>query len=251
MPAGCCGSGTSPTRIESGDGARVTGSGSLSNPYVVALDLPDLAQSVTVRDTDTVNMTLNGSGNPGDPFIISGDVQGLKLSDLSDVDDPQGPSQGDVMLFVVDPVTGKGAWQFSAPPATPAGATNTSHGIGGNGTSVAPLSLRTSGVWGQGQLAGLGADSSIGGEVYVDDQGLVRTAPSSGGGGTGGSTAWSQITGKPSTFPAAPHSHPASVINNPQALDVGKIGGHRVFSQQGTPASPEGGFAVGDIWITW
>jgi hypothetical protein len=250
MSKGCCGGGTSPTRIIAGNGARVTGAGSLSAPYTIALDLPDLAQSVTVRDSGTVNMTLNGSGNPEDPFIISGDVQGLSLTDLADVDDPQGPTQGDVMLYVIDPATGRGSWQFSPPPATPAGATNTARGITGNGTTAAPLALAVSGTWGQGNLANLGTDSSIGGEIYVDDQGKVRTTPRSGG-ATGGASSWSELAGKPATFPAAPHSHPAAAITNPQALDVGKVGGHRIFSQQGAPAAPEGGFAVGDVWITW
>jgi hypothetical protein len=47
-------------------------------------------------------------------------------------------------------------------------------------------------------LAGLGSDSTIGTVVYVDSAGQVRAAPS-----TSSSVAWTDITGKPDTFPSS------------------------------------------------
>ena len=44
--------------------------------------------------------------------------------------------------------------------------------------------------------------------------GILETRPRGGGGGSGGSTAWADITGKPSTFPASAHTHPSSQITD-------------------------------------
>lgn len=53
----------------------------------------------------------------------------------------------------------------------------------------------------------------------------VLFAASEGGGGTGGSVAWSDITGKPSTYPPAAHTHTISQVDGLQtALDnAGKV----------------------------
>ena len=44
--------------------------------------------------------------------------------------------------------------------------------------------------------------------------GILETRPRGGGGGGGGSTAWDDITGKPSAFPPSAHTHPSSQITD-------------------------------------
>jgi len=54
--------------------------------------------------------------------------------------------------------------------------------------------------------------------VSVEDAGpdadVIVTLGTDGGGGGGGSTAWADITGKPSTFPPDTHTHPVSEIQD-------------------------------------
>lgn len=49
---------------------------------------------------------------------------------------------------------------------------------------------------------------------------IIAAISAGGGGGGGGSTAWADITGKPSTFTPSAHTHPISAVTGLQtALD--------------------------------
>jgi len=167
-------------------------------------------------------MTLTGSGRPDDPFAIWADTA-LKLNDLTDVNDPQGgPSAGEVPVWVGDTATGH--WEFQVPPPSPAGAVNANGGIAGTGAAGTPLHVATSGTWGTAPLDAYGTDSTAGIPVYVDSNGELRAQPIG-----GGSVAWADVTGKPSTFTPSAHKHLAADITNPLSLNVGKINGTPIY----------------------
>lgn len=246
MAGGCGGAATCSCLIQGGPGIAVTGSGTQGNPYLITADLPDFADILRVRDTSTVNLSLFGSGTANDPFQLQADAT-VRLQDLSDVADPQnGPSAGEVPVWVGPSSTGH--WEFQVPPPSPAGAVNVEQGLLGIGTAPDPIRLATSGVWGSGPLAGLGSDSTIGLEVYIDSAGKVRARPVS----AGAAVTWATLPGKPATFP--PSAHPtlaADITAAEQAkLNVGFIAGKRIYSTPGNstpPTSPAP--ALGDIWV--
>lgn len=240
MPKGCCSDDTCSCLITAGEGINVAGSGTQSNPYIITADTPDFSGSMQVRDSQTVNLSIFGSGIPSDPFVLQAEST-MSLVALSDVDDPEGgPTVGDVPVWIG---TGDaGHFEFRPPPTAPAGAVNATRGIVGLGTLADPLEVNTSGVWGQGDLAGLGTDTTVGLETYIDVNGQLRAQPVN-------ATApnWNSITGKPGTYVPAPHTHSAAQITNQDQLDAGRVGGHRIFVQNTTPV----GATQGDLWFRW
>lgn len=180
--------------IVGGSGVLVAGSGTPANPYTVSLEAPDFGDVFRVNDTATLNLTLVGAGTADDPLILSG-VATPRLLDLADVDDDSGPLNGEVPVWVGG---GSGHWEFQAPPANP-GAVNVSVGLDGDGSFGDPLVVRTSGVWGVGELADLGSDTTIGLSIYEDENGELRAEPPV---LEDVSLTWSAITGKPTSFPS-------------------------------------------------
>lgn len=242
MAKGCCSGNTCSCLITQGNGITVTGSGTPVDPYIVSAVLPDFSKSLTVRDTESVNMTLLGSGIPSDPFILQA-TSILSLQDLADVDDPQGgPAVGDVPVWVGSGDAGH--FEFRTPPTAPAGAVNATSGLIGIGSVADPIEVAVSGEWGVSPLHTYGSDSTVGLEIYVDSAGELRARPP---GAT--SVAWGSVTGKPTTFAPASHTHPASQITEQSSLDVGKINGKRIFSQQAQPSTT--GLVAGDLWFRW
>lgn len=233
-----CGDSACSCLIVQGDGIVITGSGTPTNPYRISSSLANLIGALTVKDTDSVDMQLRGSGTIPDPFVISA-ISTLKVTDLKDVADPSGgPAVGESLVWVG---TGPaGHWEFGTLPPAPAGAVNVANGIGGVGSVGSPITLKTSGVWGSGTLAGLGGDSTIGDAIYIDSAGNARSAPS-------GSVAWTGITGKPTTFPPAPHTHIASDITDPLNLNVGKINNVKITTQFTSSSLPTSGTTAGDL----
>lgn len=237
MAKDCCG-GTVETLVVSGAGIKVTGSGTQVNPYVVTNDLPDFSRTITVRDSDTVNMRVWGEGTIESPFIISADSS-MSLSKLTDIEDPQGgPIAGEVPVFVGSGETGH--WEFRLPPANPAGAVNVGAGLGGVGSALSPIYVKLSGAWGAGALAGLGVDSTIGLPVYADSTGALRAWQA-----VSSAIAWDSIKDKPTLFAPAAHKHPASDITDQQSLNAGKVNGIKIFSGSTAPTAP----SVGDLWF--
>lgn len=242
MVTKCCGtSNSSTTQVNAGDGIRITGSGTPTNPFVIESDLPDFASSIKVRDTETVNMTLTGSGNVGDPFEIRAEST-LRLSQLTDVNDPQGgPSIGESPVWVGTGAAGH--WEFGTLPPAPAGAVNVTNGVTGVGSVELPIGVATSGVWGAGSLAGLGTDSTVGLATYIDSAGKLRAKPV-------GSISWASIPDKPTSFPPSQHGHNASDIPLAQQalLNVGKVNGRTIVSTANSSTPPANPAAL-DLWF--
>lgn len=236
--------------VRGGEGVRVSGSGSPTNPFIIESDLPDYRDILRVRDTTSLNLSLFGNGTIEDPFTLRGDVT-VALTDLVDIDDPEGgPLPGEVPVWVGTD-SADGHWEFKTPPPAPAGAVNASGGIIGSGTSGDPLRAAVSGTWGVAPLDTYGADPSVGALVYIDGNGQLRAQPQAAtapGGGTADSVAWANITGKPTTFPPSAHTHVASdlVLAEQRKLDVGRIEGKRIMVAANAPTN---GVAVNDIWI--
>lgn len=225
-----------------GEGIDIAGSGTATNPFKISAVLRDLRQALGVRDTDTVNLSLLGSGTLSDPFSLRANAT-LALTDLTDVTDPSGgPAVGEVPVWVG--VGAAGHFEFRTPPPAPAGAVNVGPGLVGDGTVATPLAPNPSGVWGVGALAGRGADTTIGGLIYVDVTGKLRTNPS------GLSVAWSAVTDKPTTFAPSPHTHNAVDISAAQQLlfNVGRVNGRTITSTATSSTPPPAPTAL-DLWF--
>jgi hypothetical protein len=245
MAGGCCGSSTGCScLIRAGAGIEMSGSGTPADPYYVTAKVVDFGAALTVRDTDTVNMTLIGSGTDSDPFELRA-TSAMRVNDLLDVEDPSGvPAEGESLVYFGTFPNGR--WQFATLPPAPAGSVNVASGIAGTGAVATPIRLATSGVWGQGALADLGADSTIGQPTYIDSEGNVRVKPLP----NSSSPTWASITGKPTTFTPAAHTHVAADISAAEQLKInaGKINGAKItstISSTTAPANP----ATGDLWF--
>lgn len=71
---GCAGDSCS-CLVVAGRGARVTGKGTVNDPYIIDA----YPMSLTVVDSGSVDLTLTGSGLAGDPWVISAVVGGSEL----------------------------------------------------------------------------------------------------------------------------------------------------------------------------
>jgi|SRR6478735_7338597 len=259
-----CGEGTCSCLVRGGAGILVSGGGTQQNPYIIAMDNPGLSDSLQINDTDSINLTLLGAGTPLDPFILSG-VATVKMTQLVDIQDPEGgPSAGEVPTFVGS--GGTGHFEFKTPPPAPAGSVNVGQGLGGVGSALDPIYVKTVGAAG-GPTTGL--------EVYVDSAGNLRATPQ-----TATAVDWSTITGKPSTFPPSAHNQAATTItvttsgmsnlqvllnsmlndiigvesgvaslntkvNSGTVYDSARVGGNKIFSGSSTPSGP----TTNDLWF--
>jgi hypothetical protein len=242
--AKCCGNDSEAVPIQSGTGISVTGSGTPADPYVIAAASSDIGAFLRVRDTTSVDLTLLGSGNAQDPFELRA-TSSLRLSELSDVQDPSGvPIAGESPVYVGTYPTGH--WEFGTLPPAPAGSVNVSTGITGTGAAATPIKVNTSGTWGTGALAGLGADTTVGQLVYADANNQLRAAPLP----TSSKPAWADIQNKPTSFTPSSHGHVASDIQlvEQRKLDVGKVLGKTITTTTSSSQQPANA-AVGDLWF--
>lgn len=128
----CAGS-TCGCLVIAGAGIQITGRGTAADPYVVRNIASDLASSLAVTDTATVDMVRNGSGTSLDPFILSANVK-MRLDQLIDVNDPQGTPAATESPVYVGTFGTDGHWEFRKPfvSYTTAGRpTPASAGVGG------------------------------------------------------------------------------------------------------------------------
>lgn len=236
MVAGCC-SDAGEVRIVPGPGITLEGSGSPTNPFKIGTEQPDFTRSIRVKDSPTLNLTMLGSGTPEDPFVIHGSAE-QRIDGATDFRDPQGPAQGDTLVYVG---TGDdGHWEAAPPPPSPPGAISVSGGLTGSGAAGDPIKVRTSGT--------ADGDGLDGAEIYVDVTGALRARGVAGGGGdASGSVAWGNVGGKPSTFTPSAHKHTAADISDPQNINAGKVNGIIVYAQQSQP--PVG--PAGTLWARW
>lgn len=235
-----CGTHADSFIVKSGPGIKVTGSGTPNDPYLVTSLTNDLSNFFRVQDTPTVDLNFTGSGTANDPILLVANSR-LALTGLSDVADPGGsPAIGESPVWVGSGSSGH--WEFQIPPISPAGATNVTGGLQGTGAPGDPVTIKTSGTWGVGPLAGLGADTTIGAVVYVDATGKVRSQPAT-------SVAWDGITGKPTVFPPDVHTHTVSQISDLTTNgNAAKVNGVKISSTL-TSAVPPASPTVGDLWF--
>lgn len=240
MAKSCCGQDTCSCVIIAGDGIVITGGGTTASPMVIEATLPDFATLLRVVDSATLTLRLTGGSGLDDPLTLQGSTS-IRVEDLEDVNDPGGPNVGEGLFFQSD-----GTWKFAAPPVTPAGSVNVGTGISGDGSVGSPLSVRNSGTWGSGALAGLGADSTIGLDTYIDSAGKIRVTP------TTAFLKWANIPDKPTVFTP----DPAATYTASQITDLAtngnaaKVGGHRLYTamtSSPTPVSPAP--AAGDVFL--
>lgn len=177
-----CGSGCS-CRIVAGDGIQVTGAGSSTDPLVVTATITNFTGSIVGATSDTVQVTVSGSGIAGyDPFIITATTV-VSMTTLTDVDDPSGPNVGDV------PVWNGSAFEFAPPPTVAPGTVYVGAGLDGDGSFSDPILAAVS---------ELVEDSTDGLGIYVDTDGKLRAVMPDIPDVT---LEWSAITGKPTAFP--------------------------------------------------
>jgi hypothetical protein len=176
MPNCGCAGNVCSCLIVSGTGIQISGTGTSANPYIVNSTSSSITGMLRVSDTPSLDMSMSGVGSDADPYNISG-VVALRLTQLVDVNDPAGPVTGDVPVWVAAAGPVAAHWEFQQPPTTPPGAVTVGSGLVGDGSGGNAISIRTSGTWGAGPLAGYGATSTIGAPVYVDSAGQVRSQP--------------------------------------------------------------------------
>lgn len=153
--------------IRAGHGITLKGAGTSSSPlYIEALPT-----GVTVKDTPSLDLTIEGTGEQGKPFVISG-VSQPEFRELRDVNHSGVYPQGKVVG-----VAPNGDLAFVDPTSVNPGAIHTAAGVIGDGTVSHPIEVAQSGVWGDGPLSGWGGDDTRGSAVYVDSAGKARTQP--------------------------------------------------------------------------
>jgi hypothetical protein len=106
-----CSGSTCGCQVQAGSGVSVTGIGTAASPFIITNTGALLSTALTVSDTLTVDMVLQGSGTNVDPIIISANVI-AKLQNLSDISNPGGnPVAGQVPTYVGTSGT-DGHWEF-------------------------------------------------------------------------------------------------------------------------------------------
>jgi hypothetical protein len=153
--------------IVDGKGTTVKGAGTAGNPYIIDSESAIDTGSLIVLDTPSLDLHLVGEGTPTEPLALSGDVT-IALTGLSDVDDTSVPANGEVPTWVTN------HWEFLPPTTASPGLVAATNGLSGDGSAPTPLRVKTSGVWGSGTLANLGADSTVGMPTYIDSAGNLR-----------------------------------------------------------------------------
>lgn len=176
----CCG-GASSVVITGGDGLNVTGSGSTSDPYVIS---GNIEVALRATQTPTVDMRISGAGTAGDPYILYANAT-VSVNDLTDVSDPTPPVLGDVLQF------DGSNWVYGPAPTQAPGQVNVNPGLTGDGTVSTPLTIAVSEA----------VDDSVDGAyTYIDVNGELRAQKTT-------ELAWTAITGKPTSFTPAAHTH--------------------------------------------
>lgn len=153
--------------IRQGHGINLKGSGTSASP----LYIDALPTEVQVKDTPSLDLEVEGTGEQGKPFIISGSATPA-FSELRDVNHTGPYPQSKVVG-----VTGNGDLAFVDPTAVNPGAIHAGAGLSGDGTPGDPLVAEQSGQWGQGSLGDFGSDDTRGAPVYVDSAGQLRSQP--------------------------------------------------------------------------
>lgn len=128
----CCGGASCACSIQAGPHVLVDGTGGPGDPFVITGDV-DLA----VSDTSTVDLTLNGAGTEAVPWALSGKFSTTsKLNDLGDVN--VAPTNGQVLAWN----TSLSEWRAVPPTTAAAGSVTTDGSLTGDGSAGSPLQVR-------------------------------------------------------------------------------------------------------------
>lgn len=138
---GCAGSSCS-CLVQGGAGITVEGAGTENNPYVISGTGGGGGGGgfLTVVDTQTVDLSLLGSGSEEDPYRLSGNAT-LELDDLTNVTAAD-PVDGNVLAW------NGTTWQPVPPVTAEVGAIAVGSGLLGDGSSGDPIRLDPSAIAG-------------------------------------------------------------------------------------------------------
>jgi hypothetical protein len=125
-----CSNTTCSCQIIGAGAITVTGSGTVTNPYVVNGGL-----ALEATNTNTVTMISGGSGTIDDPYILAAHAS-LSLADLEDVVATD-MTTGYVLARQAD-----GTFALVPPATTAPGTINRGNGLSGDGSSGSPLNVR-------------------------------------------------------------------------------------------------------------
>jgi len=126
--ARCSGSHVCNCNIHGGRGITVKGSGAWNDPYTID---GEPSGNLTVRDTNTVHLTLSGAGNENNPYLLVADAS-MSLAELDNVA-TSGAQFGDVLGF------DGSIWSPRSPTTAAPGAVQTGNGLNGDGSVNRPL----------------------------------------------------------------------------------------------------------------
>lgn len=131
---GCAGSSCS-CLVQGGAGITVEGAGTENNPYVISGTGGGGGGGgfLTVVDTQTVDLSLLGSGSEEDPYQLSANAT-LELGDLTNVT-ADAPADGNVLAW------NGTTWQPVPPVTAEVGAIAVGSGLLGDGSSGDPIRL--------------------------------------------------------------------------------------------------------------
>lgn len=147
-----CGSSACNCVIQAGSGTTVSGQGTPAAPYIVSATDQGLT---TVADTPTVDMSISGDGEAGDPYVISGVVK------LSAEDGNLITANADGLVLTCDEV---------AACAAPADLT-VGCGLEGNGSVASPARVKGLVPW------PFACPETEAGELYCGADGSILAAP--------------------------------------------------------------------------
>jgi hypothetical protein len=128
----CCGGASCSCSIQAGPHTLIAGTGAPGDPFVVTGDV-----GLVVTDTPTVDLTLSGAGTGSIPWALSGQFStSSKLNDLGDVN--VAPTNGQVLAWN----TSLGEWRAVPPTSASPGAVSTDGSLSGDGSVGSPLQVR-------------------------------------------------------------------------------------------------------------
>jgi hypothetical protein len=132
MPSGCCGGSTCACQIIGEGGVTIEGSGQPSDPFIIDADTyhTDSSNGVFVA-------VAMGTGTVADPYAM--DVSyapTAKLDDIPNVDTP-GPANGQVLTWD----SASSTWVAAPPAIAPVGAISHDASLLGDGSALTPLGV--------------------------------------------------------------------------------------------------------------